>query len=330
MTLAKVKSVFSRKDAEVVEEETHRNTLILVKKTFQDLASLKKFIITLIIMLIPLIVTIAFPSTIDYGSISPQHAAAAISVAIVFLLFFWSLGICFICIIGTSGASLISEEVHSGTMLILVSKPIQRVKIFIGKYIGLFLYGATLSFIAIFSIGWIAVLRYSANLQHFFGMIPFLFATYVYSLILLLIFCSITLALSSIVKRPRNAGLMVIFLVLFSFLGMMILKMFLADNYENFYLFTFDLGYHLANIYIGILEVFNAIPPVAEWQNWFAMFLGVYEATSPVDPDQGINPGGMVRTDYVYPWVSLLIWIGITLFLLIYGLISLKKREISV
>ena len=330
MSLSKLKSVLSRKHTEVVEKEIFRNTLILVKKTFQDLASLKNFLISLFIMLLPLIITIAFPSTIDYGSISPQHGAAAISIAIVFLLFFWTLGISFICIIGTSGASLISEEVHSGTMLILVSKPIMRVKIFLGKYIGLFLYGAALSFSAIFLIGWIAVLRYSANIHHFFGIIPFLFATYIYSLVLLLIFCSITLALSSIVKKPRTAGLMVIFLVIFSFLGMMILKMFLADSYETYFLYTIDLGYHLGNIYIGFLDFFNAIPPVAEWQTWFANFTGVYETTSPTDPDQDINPGGMKRTDYVYPSVSLLIWIGIAIVLLIYGLISLKKREISV
>ena len=330
MSLAKVKSVFSRKEKEVGEKELFRNTLLLVKKTFQDLASLKKFIITLIIMLLPLIITIAFPSTIDYGSISPQHAAAAISISIVFLLFFWTLGIAFICLIGVSGASLISEEVHSGTMLILVSKPIQRIKIFLGKYLGLFLYGATLSFVAIFSIGWIAVLRYSGNIHHFFGILPFLFATYVYSLVLLLIFCSITLALSSIVKKPRTAALLVILLVMFSFIGMMILKMFLGDSYKAMFLYTIDLGYHLGNIYIGILDVFNAIPPVAEWQTWFATFSGVYETTPPTDPDQDINPGGMKRTDYVYPWVSLLIWIGIAVVLLIYGLISLNKREISV
>ena len=119
-------------------------------------------------------------------------------------------------------------------------------------------------------------------------------------------------------------------LVIFSFLGMMIIKMFLADSYETYFLYTIDLGYHLGNIFIGIMDVFNAIPPVAEWQTWFANFTGVYETTSPTDPDQDINPGGMKRTDYVYPWVSLLVWICIAIVLLIYGLISLKKREISV
>lgn len=326
----KVSSLFSRKKTDIVEKETFRNMKILMVKTFQDLFSLKKFIISLIGMMLFPIIFLSFETTIDYNSISVEHAAAAISIQIIFPLFFWTLGIAFICIIGVSGASLIAEEVHSGTMLILVSKPIRRIKIFLGKFLGLFLYGALLSFCAVFLLGWIAVLRYSANLLHFFALIPFLFASYLYSLILLLLFCSIILALSSIMKRPRNAALGVLLLVIFSFVGMMILKMFIIDYYEEYYLYHIDLGYHLANIYISFLESFDAIPLVAEWQQWFAMTTGVYETTSPTDPDQDINPGGMIRTDYYLPIYSLLIWVGIAIGLLIYGLFSLEKREISV
>lgn len=330
MTIQKLKSYVSREKTEEPKREIFRNTLIVVKKTYQDLTSFKRFIISLILMMLFPIIFLAFPLTINFNSISVQHASAAIAIQIIFPLWFWTLGIALICIVGTSGASLISEEVHSGSMLILVSKPITRIKIFLGKYIGLFLYGAILSFLAVFILGWIAVLRYSANIQHFFGLIPFLIASYIYSLVILLIFCSITLALSSIVKRPRNAALGVLLLVIFSFIGMMVLKTFIADYYDDFYIYTFDLGYHLGNIYVGFMEVFNAIPPVAEWQQWFGIMTGVYDITSPTDPDQDINPGGMTKNDYVYTWVSLLVWIGIAVFLLIYGLISLKKREISV
>ena len=330
MAVQKLKSYVARKKTEDPEREIFRNTIIVVKKTYQDLTSFKRFVFSLILMMLFPIIFLAIPTTINFNSISIQHASAAIAIQIIFPLWFWTLGIALICIVGTSGASLISEEVHSGSMLILVSKPITRIKIFLGKYIGLFLYGAILSFLAVFILGWIAVLRYSANIQHFFGLIPFLIASYIYSLVILLIFCSITLALSSIVHRPRNAALGVLLLVIFSFIGMMVLKTFIADYYEDFYIYTFDLGYHLGNIYVGFMEIFNAIPPVAEWQQWFGIMTGVYDVTSPTDPDQDINPGGMTRNDYVYPWVSLLVWIGIAVFLLIYGLISLKKREISV
>lgn len=330
MSAQKVNFSIIRKKIENITRELFGNTLIIIIKTYQDLTSFKRFVLSLIVMMLFPLIFLAFPSTIDYNSISVQHAAAAISIQIIFPLWFWTLGIAFICIVGTSGASLISEEVHSGSMLILVSKPIPRIKIFLGKYIGLFLYGAILSFLAVFLLGWIAVLRYSANILHFFGIIPFLIASYLYSLIILLIFCSITLALSSIVKRPRNAALGIILLVIISFIGMMVLKTFIADYYEELYLYTIDLGYHLGNIYVGLMEIFNAIPPVAEWQQWFGIMTGVYDVTSPTDPDQDINPGGMTRNDYVFPWVSLLIWIGIAVVLLIYGLISLKKREISV
>jgi ABC-type transport system involved in multi-copper enzyme maturation permease subunit len=330
MSVEKLKSYVARKRTEEVEKEVFRNIFIVVKKTYQDLTSFKKFLFSLFFMMLFPIVFLALPSTIDWNSISVDHASAAIAINIIFPLWFWTLGIALICIVGTSGAALISEEVHSGSMLILVSKPITRIKIFLGKYLGLFLYGAVLSFLAVFLLGWIAVLRYSANIQHFYGLIPFLVASYLYSLVILLIFCSITLALSSIVKRPRSAALGVLLLVIISFIGMMIMKMFIGDYYDDFYLYTIDLGYHLGNIYVGFMEAFDAIPPVAQWQEFFAMTAGVYDVTSPVDPDQDINPGGMTRNDYVYPWVSLLVWVGIAVFLLIYGLRSLKKREISV
>lgn len=316
----------------LIIEKGSNNTFILIKKTFQDLMSLKRFLITLfIMMLFPLIFLIPGKGeTIDYNSISTQQAASAICIDLVYALFFWTLGVAFISIIGNSGASLIAEEVHSGTMLILISKPISRIKIFLGKYIGLFLYGALLSFSSLIMIGWIAVLIKSGNIQHFFGIIPFLFATYIYSLFLLVIFVSITMALSSIMKRPRNASLVVLFIAIFSFLGMMLLKMFITEYYEEYGIYHFDLGYHLANIYVAILEMFDAIPPVAEWQSAFASTTGVYENTSPTDPDQDINPGGMTKQDYYLPIFSFLLWIVITIVLLLYGLWSLKKREISV
>ena len=110
----------------------------------------------------------------------------------------------------------------------------------------------------------------------------------------------------------------------------MLLKMFIADYYEAFYIYNIDLGYHLANMYIGFLDFFNAIPPVVDWQNYFAMTMGVYESTSPTDPDQDINPGGMTRTNYYLPGYSLLLWVCIAVVLLIFGLFSLRKREITV
>ena len=165
-----------------------KRTAIIIKKTFQDVFSFKKTIIILIVIVIFPLIVVLTPTSVDFGLISPNHAATIIGFALMFPAFFWTLGLVFTIVIGTSGAPLIAEEVKSGTMLLLVSKPISRIKIFIGKYIAVYLYGMLLSFFSIFVIGWIGVFVKSGNIDHFFSLIPFLTALFIYSLFILFLF----------------------------------------------------------------------------------------------------------------------------------------------
>lgn len=307
-----------------------RKTFIIIKKTFFDMYSPKKMIITVIAMLIVPLFIILPPINIDFGLISSHHAATIISIAIVFWVFFSTLGIAYTMLIGFSGASLIAEEVRSGTMLILVSKPISRIKIFLGKYLAVIFYGMLLSFISIFVIGWSAVLTQSGNIDHFISLLPFLTALYLYSLFILFLFTSITMALSSIFEKPRTASIVVLILVIFSFLAFMIIRTLTGALYGMFQIYHFDLGYHLGNVFVLFIETLNAIPPSAAWQTFFGQMTGVYSLTSTIDPDQGINLGGLDKTNYYLPIFSLLLWILIAALLLVFGILRLKKREISV
>lgn len=313
-----------------LSKNVFKRTTIIIKRTFQEIYSIKKIIIMIIFMLfLPLIYSFG-GAGVDFGLISPYHAATVISIALVFPIFFWSLGLAYTIFIGVSGAPLIADEVKSGTMLLLISKPISRIKIFLGKYIGVFLYGMLLSFISIFVIGWIGVLFQSGNIDHFVSLIPFLTALYLYSLFILFLFTSITLALSSIFEKSRNASLGILLIVIFSYLAFMIIRQIAGANYAMFQLYHFDLGYHLGNIFILFVESLDAIPPATSWQLMFGMLTGVYSTDSPIDPDQNINLGGYEKTNYYLPISSLLIWLLIAVLLLAYGIISLKKREISV
>jgi hypothetical protein len=97
-----------------------------------------------------------------------------------------------------------------------------------------------------------------------------------------------------------------------------------------FQLYHFDLGYHLGNVFIFFIETLDAVPPSLSWQISFAMLTGIYTYENPVDPDQNINLGGLEKTNYYIPVFSLLIWILIAALLLVFGILSLKKREISI
>ncbi len=307
-----------------------RKTFIIIRKTFFDICSLKKLIITIIAMLFLPLIFIFMPTGIDFGLISSHHAATIIGIALLFPAFFWTLGIAYTSIIGTSGSHLIAEEVSSGTMLILVSKPISRIKIFLGKYLAVIFFGMLISFISIFTIGWSGVLIKSGNIDHFISLVPFLTALYLYSVFIVFLFTSITMAFSSIFKKSRTASMIVLILIIFSFLAFMIIRTLTGALYGTFQIYHFDLGYHLGNVFVLFIETLNAIPPSAAWLMFFGQITGVYSLTSTIDPDQGINLGGLDKTNYYLPIFSLLIWILIAALLLFFGIWSLKRREISV
>ena len=109
----------------------------------------------------------------------------------------------------------------------------------------------------------------------------------------------------------------------------MVLRELIHVDYQNLQLYHFDLGYHLANVYVLFIELFNAIPPSIGWQSTFAQLYSVFSYLGIVDPDQNINLGGLQKTNYYLPLVSLLIWVSIAILLLTYGVLSIQRREIS-
>jgi len=304
-------------------------TLVLIEETFYDLFSPLKFFICMCLMLIYPLIEIFAPVDLDFSAISIHHAASFIAIVMTFPLFFWTFGIILTSIIGFFGAPLISEEVNNGTIVILISKPIKRYKIFLGKYIALLIFALLLSFCTIFLLGWISVLRYSGNIFHFFGISPFLFSVLLYAVVISLIFVSITLAFSSIFKNPRSPTIVVFLFVIIPYIGFFFLRELIHFDYVNLQLYHFDLGYHLANVYVMFIELFNALPPSIGWQSTFADVYSVYSYLGIVDADQNIVLGGLEKTNYYLPSFSLLIWLIIAVLLLLYGIFSLQKREFS-
>lgn len=303
--------------------------LIICKKTLNDIHSPLKFILTLFLFVVFPFAGLFF-SNFNYGIVNPTNAATVLSVSLVLLFYIWTFGLVYSMLAGTSGAPLISEEVDSGTLLILISKPITRVHLFLGKFLALILYGVLLSLVGLFTIGWGATLITSGNINHFIALIPFLIAMFFYSVFVLFLFGSISMAFSSIYEKPRMATIITALLIIFVFLGFLMIRIFPGSIYSTFQLYHVDLGYHLANVFVFFIETFEAIPPSFTWHSAFGIYAGIFTQQSVVDPDQGINLGGLTKTNYYHPIASLLIWIGIALILLIFGLMRLRKREISV
>ena len=135
------------------------------------------------------------------------------------------------------------------------------------------------------------------------------------------------MAFSSIFQRPRNALLLPLALVIFSFLVIMMFKpllFFAEDNwYEKYLLYNFDLGYHFANVFLWIGESFDP-----EILNYFAQIFWMFGITKMVETGNGYDID-YVKTNYYPPVVSFLYFIVVAGIFLIIGIIMLKKRDIT-
>ncbi|MFX1532839.1 MAG: ABC transporter permease [Promethearchaeota archaeon] len=317
------------KNSLLLQLESMRPMFVLFSKTMSDLFSVKKFIIVLALMSVfPLLLALGSIAGTNFGALPIYSASMKLNFSVLTNFYLWTLGLILALIVGGNSAGLIADEVDRGTMLILVSKPIGRFQIFLGKYLAVFSFGALLSFLSIFITAWMLVLLTSGNLVHFIGMLPFLMIVFSYSLFIEAIFLTISMALSSIMSRGRKVVIIIMFLVIMTYFGFLIIRTLFYQYYEVFSLYYFDIGYHLANVFVFIIDITNVLPSSSLWQQEFDLATGVFKGTS-IDSSQGIELGGLELVGYVPPIISLLLWSGLTALLLIFGLIKLKTKEIS-
>jgi len=292
-------------------------SIAVIKKTFIfDLCTIKRLILTTFFMVLVPALIFAFMPT-------PSGKKSVIEIAgLGFVTWYYNFAIMFpIIIIGSTGP-LISEELRTGTMLFLVSKPINRTKIVLSKFVALYLFGIVVSFLSLSVISIIAAIKYPfVDIASYLGM------NFLYSLIITFFFGGITMGLSSIFERPRNVLLFPLALVIFSFLVLMMFKPLLigfgygVNRYEKYLLYNFDIGYHFANVFMWIGESF--VPEI--WDYLGAMF-SMFGITKYVDTGDDFE---FVITHYYHPVASLLYLIIIGGFFLIIGTLVLKKRDLS-
>ena len=306
-----------------IREKLHLNrenlipSLEMIKKTFLfDLCSVKRFVISIFIMvLVPALVIVFVPS---YN----LHSGASIVRLLGFLTWYYNFSIVFPIIIIGSTSPLISEELRSGTLLFLVSKPINRPRIIMSKFIALFLFGVLISFISLCTISLVALIKYP-----FVDIGSYLGIYFLYSLIVLFFFGDMTMGFSSIFRRARNVLLIPLMLVIFSFLVIMGFKPLLLmteDNwYEKYLLYNFDIGYQFANIFIWIGEFFipNMIDYYGEIFYMFGLTKWEYNPTE--------HSVTIIKTEYYHPVGSIFYFIIIGGIFLVIGILYLKKRDIS-
>lgn len=284
---------------------------ILFKKTlFKDVATLPKFIGSILLMLFaPLMVLLFF---------NPAYAnqdTSIFNIGIGLAYFMFTSSIIFSIIISMATAPLISYEIREGIMLMLISKPISRTNIILSKFIAVFLFGLIINFL---SLSIICLLAYA--IFPFYDILPFFLAIFVYSLMILIFFECLTIGLSCILRKPRNVLIIPVGFIIFLFLVFLMFKPMLMlggepNNYEKYNLYIFDLSYHFANFFFLLVDNLLKIEP-----NIIFVMYGVARYTEGWDIEY---------TDYLSPIGSLILLISIATIMFLLGYFYFRKKDIN-
>ncbi len=296
------------------EDKSYPMFEVFRKTFFKDVCTIPKFVGSLLILLVPSVISVF---GIYYGELG-DNAPILEGYYGMFLFYYLSYMLVFSLIIAGSSSPLISSEIKEGTMLILVSYPLTRKKILIAKFLAVYLFGTILIF---FSLTIICVLLYLNYPFH--DIIPFFFINLLNWMLALFFFECIAFTISCLMRQPRNA--VIIPILIFMFLIVIysfFLKIFLLNPeddislFEKYYIYLFDPIYHFGNLLFYLFKVILSFS--SELNMLFATF-GVTKNVS----------NNYVETNYVSPLVSLAYLIVVPLALLVFGYFYFKKRDIQ-
>ena len=313
----------NRKTLELLEV-FNTPTVVLFRKTlFKDLFKIPKLTVSIILMiLLPLIVilsTLVFTETYE-GSLNDY-------LGLIYV--YYSYCLIFPILLTAVGAPIIAEELKSGTMLTLLSKPISRGGILATKYLALTFFGLLINIVP---LSLITLIAHTIQRVQFEGVEEFFVICFLFSLIVQFFFQSIAFGCSCLVKKTRNAILIPLMIIVITFFVLMMFRQlfmftYLGDSedpiYVQFQLYHFDLGYHLFNAYIGIIEL--TVGEVSETMMYFLYSFGLY--TQEIDFDTWEIT--FTRNDFYSPLGSLILILLIGIGLIILGYFVFKKRDIS-
>jgi len=302
----------------------------LIEQTLSEIATLNRSLIFLFTC--ALIPYIAAREAFEDITSMPVDVQALLLREIFFLLaYLWMGGIVLGLFTAITVASFISRESGTGTLLILVSKPLHRWEIVFGKYLAFLVYILALEFIALVSVAYIMVTVSGVHFSVFWYLlarVPFLL---LYTTFVAAVFAAITIGLSVLTRSTGKIIMAMSGLVILSYFGMFIIRVQYSTYYDAYDLQHIDLGYHMGNVYLLLMEGFG-YRPTPFLQGIMGSFAGTHDVqgfSSLNEADQGFLLPSLPRTGYYSQVESLLIWTGLTIALMTAAVFRLYRKDVG-
>lgn len=300
---------------------------IIAGRELQKLFKLPNILIFLAAaVIVPLITALQLE---DVNSYNVEVQALTLRDVLFFSTYFWLGGIVLAFFSTWIVSDFIAGEDSRGTLLSLITKPIRRWEVLLGKYIGYLIFIGVMELIAILIAIYVLVTASGAHLSVIWDLLLYVPILLFFTMFVALVFGTIPLVLSTLSKSRVLVIIPSTFLIILMYLGFFIIRSSFSEIYVDLHLYHFDPGYHLGNIFISLTEGvgINFTPSFQEQMGYFA---GTHDLGGPVDePDQGFQLASIPITNYYPKLVSWILWTVIPAGLTVLSVFKLKKKEIQ-
>ena len=276
------------------------------------------------------------------GSMSLDMQTGYLAGYFVLITFLWTAGFFLsYLLVGSSGLGMISSEEDRGTLLIMLSKPISRTQLLLGKYLALVV--TTLVYEFSILLGSILILTLILDLDQqvvseLMRMAP---AVMIYSAMLAALFAALSVLLSGVIRSGPVRGAVFTALLLYVFVAGPVMRLAWPDTYEQYRVYYADAGYNMGNTYLTLLGGAESDLMTPQGQAWFGITTGTFSggpgvllstfvgSPADIDRDLGAAPPFLERAEHIPWYLSMIMILGVAAAALYGANSSLLRREIS-
>lgn len=310
---------------------------VIALKTLEDLFSFKRSAVFIgLTVLVTMIASNIFTQAVAGSSFESMSLAMQSQMALslyVILTFMWTTGIPLVMLAGVTCGDFISKEQDDGTLLLLVSKPIRRYEIVLGKLVAFVANAIILELILLILTPMIIFYFMGADVFILETMVKMIPGFLIYAIFVIVAFGSISIALSSLITSRMKTILVVAAVTILIFFGFGMIRTWTLGSgmYETFGFNYVDVNYHLGNSFLMFVSSGDLrISPLT--QSIMGEFTGTYIVSSTdetFDSDIGALPSTLDPVGYNSPGTSFFIWLLIAGGFLFLSTVLFERREIT-
>lgn len=306
----------------------------VIKKTLEDFSD-PKF---LIIFLVPFVViTLLLSAGItaggpeDLASLPLRTQERQLVESFSQLSFIWLAGIPVMALIAIVSANYIGKEEEDGSLRILLSKPVRRWEVIMGKFLSIFVFSFLVMVTGMFLGSALIFIMSGASASAIGGSIMSIMpGNIAYAIFVSFFVSSLGTGISVVTGSRLKTAISVIILSVILLFSFIIVRMATQAMglYQSYYIYSVDLNYHLGNSYVFLLRSLTGglAPPV---QSGLSAITGTFDVSGAgVDPLVGGMPTSLPLAGYVSPVVSFAGVVLISVAILAYAVYRFERKDI--